>query len=207
MAAPVEADNLERLSRLVAGQAADVIELTWHLQQEQKCCSWRAGLAYYCCSGPTPRTCSDGPATQTPLFTPVPRVKTRSGFGRHGHGCREFRHLDRACGETLLLVDLPLEEAVQVVKECSAEIREEYDRAGRARRSCWLGRRLWQGSQRQAPRVKSHHRRDSSLPSGTSRPPASRRARCPASAPTRTRPDIRTSSRFMKSARPSARRT
>jgi hypothetical protein len=62
-----------------------------------------------------------------PLFTPVPRLKIRGGFGRHGTGCREFRHLDRACGEMLLLADLPLEEGVQVVKECIAEIREKYD--------------------------------------------------------------------------------
>ena len=60
-----------------------------------------------------------------PLFTPVPRLKIRGGFGRHGTGCREFRHLDRACGEMLLLVDLSFEEAAQVVKDGIAEIRAE----------------------------------------------------------------------------------
>ena len=39
-----------------------------------------------------------------PLFTPVLRLKIRGGFGRPGTGCRKFRRLDRACGETLLLV-------------------------------------------------------------------------------------------------------
>jgi hypothetical protein len=57
----------------------------------------------------------------------VLRLKIRGGFGRHGTGCREFRRLDRACGETLLLVDLSVGEAAQVVKDCIAGIRDASD--------------------------------------------------------------------------------
>jgi ATPase family associated with various cellular activities (AAA) len=127
VAAPVDADDLERLSRLVADRAADAIELPWHLQHERKALllARRSGVLLCLWAHPEEMQARSGHAE--PLFTPVPRLKTRGGFGRHGTGCREFRHLDRACGETLLLVDQPLEEAVQVVKECIAEIHEKYD--------------------------------------------------------------------------------
>ena len=127
VAAAIDADDLERLSRLVADRAADVIELPWHLQQDRKALllARRSGVPLLLWAHPEEMQARSGHAE--PLFTPVPRLKIRGGFGRHGTGCREFRHLDRACGETLSLVDLPLEEAVQVVTECIAEIHEKYD--------------------------------------------------------------------------------
>ncbi|MBI3929120.1 MAG: AAA family ATPase [Armatimonadetes bacterium] len=129
VAAPAGANDLERLSGLVAKRAPDVIELPWHLQQERKALALarRSGVPLLLWAHPEEMQARSG--HEEPLFTPVPRLKIRGGFGRHGTGCREFRHLDRACGETLLLVDLPLEEAAQVVKERIAEIREENDAA------------------------------------------------------------------------------
>lgn len=126
-AAPAGADDLERLTRLIAGRAADVIELPWRLQQDRKALALarRSGVLLLLWAHPEDMQARSGHAE--PLFTPVPRLKIRGGFGRHGTGCREFRHLNRACGETLLLVDLPLEEACEVVNECIAELREQND--------------------------------------------------------------------------------
>jgi hypothetical protein len=126
-AEPADGDDLERLSRLVADRAADVIELPWHLQQERKALvlARRTGVSLLLWAHPEDMQARSGHAE--PLFTPVPRLTIRGGFGRQGTGCREFRRLDRACGETLLLVDLPLERAAEVVKERIAEIREEHD--------------------------------------------------------------------------------
>jgi hypothetical protein len=62
---------------------------------------------------------------EEPLFTPVPRLKMRGGFGRNGTGCREFRRIHRACEETLLLVDLPIDKATEYVRDCIEDIRME----------------------------------------------------------------------------------
>jgi len=87
------------------------------------------------------------------LFTPVPRLKIRGGFGRNGTGCREFRHLDRACGETLLLVGLPFAEAAEVVRDCIAELREESDASPAEREgiSSWV--EDWRHDHSADPRV------------------------------------------------------
>jgi hypothetical protein len=117
--------DLERLSRVADDDAADVVELPWKLQQE------RRALAVVRKSGASlalwahPEDMQPRAGRDEPLFTPVPRLKIRGGFGRNGTGCREFRHLARACSDTLLLVNLPLEEAAEAVTDCIAEIREE----------------------------------------------------------------------------------
>ena len=153
VAVPADAGDLDRLSRLVADRAADVIELPWPLQQERKALvlARRSGVPLLLWAHPEDMQARSGHAE--PLFTPVPRLKIRGGFGRHGTGCREFRHLDRACGETLLLVDLSFEEAAQVVKDGIAEIREE-DEASPAEREGLAG---WEDDWRQdhdaSPRV------------------------------------------------------
>lgn len=127
-AAPAE-DDLERLSRLVADRAADVIELPWPLQQERRALvlARRSGVPLLLWAHPEEMQARSG--HEEPLFTPVPRLKIRGGFGRRGTGCREFRRLDQACGNTLLLVGLPLEAAAQVVKACIAELREHNEKS------------------------------------------------------------------------------
>lgn len=117
--------DLERLSRVVDDTNADVVALPWVLQHE------RRALALVRKSGESlllwahPEDMQARSRRDERLFTPVPRLKIRGGFGRNGTGCREFRHLARACGETLILVDLALEEAAEAVTDCLAEIREE----------------------------------------------------------------------------------
>lgn len=119
-----EAD-MERLSQIVGDTAADVIELPWALQHQRSALTLvrKAGVPLLLWAHPEDMQARSG--RDDPLFTPVPRLKIRGGFGRNGTGCREFRHLARACGETLMLVDLALDEAAEVVRDCLAEIREE----------------------------------------------------------------------------------
>jgi hypothetical protein len=151
--APAGQDDLKRLSRLVADRAADVIELPWQLQQERKAqvLARRSGVPLLLWAHPEEMQARSGRAE--PLFTPVPGLKIRGGFGRTATGCREFRRLHRACGETLLLVDLPLEEAAQVVKARIAEIREEYDASPAEREGLegWVDD--WRQDHNASPRV------------------------------------------------------
>jgi hypothetical protein len=153
VAAPAGAEDLGRLSRLVADRAADVIELPWRLQQERQALllARRAGVPLLLWAHPEEMQARSGHAE--PLFTPVQRLKIRGGFGRHGTGCREFRHLDRACDETLLLVDLPLEEAARVVTDCIAEIRDEHDLSPAEREGVAGWEDDWRQDHAASPRV------------------------------------------------------
>ncbi len=119
--------DLDRLGKLAADHAADVIELPWPLQHERKALvlTRKLGVALLLWAHPEDMQVRSG--RQERLFTPMQRLKIRGGFGRNGTGCREFRRLDRACGETMLLVDLSLDEAAEVVRDCIAGIREESD--------------------------------------------------------------------------------
>lgn len=121
-----EAD-LEQLTRVAGDTSADVIELPWALQHERRALALvrRSGTPLVLWAHPEDMQARSG--RDEPLFTPVPRLKIRGGFGRNGTGYREFRHLQRACGETLMLVDLALEEAAEAVRDCVAEIRAEDD--------------------------------------------------------------------------------
>jgi hypothetical protein len=88
-----------------------------------------------------------------PLFTPVPRLKIRGGFGRNGTGCREFRRFDRACEETLLLVDLPFEESAEYVRDCIKETRRESTAAPAEREGLVGWVEDWRQDHRALPRV------------------------------------------------------
>lgn len=116
-----------------------MIELPWPLQHDRRAQvpARRSGVALLLWAHPEDMQARSG--HDEPLFTPVPRLKVRGGFGRQGTGCREFRHLDRACGETLLLVDLALDEAGEVVSDCIDAIRAEHDESPieRERLSRW----------------------------------------------------------------------
>ncbi len=119
------ASELERLTRIVADRAADVIELPWELQQERRTLALTRKLGVPLLLWAHPEEMQARSGRKERLFTPVPRLKIRGGFGRNGTGCREFRHLDRACENTLILVDLPFEESAELLEDCIADIREE----------------------------------------------------------------------------------
>ena len=60
-----------------------------------------------------------------PLFTRPRGLKSDGGFGRLGTRCLEFRRLDRACDEVLVLVGLSEAEAVDSLVEALEELQEE----------------------------------------------------------------------------------
>src|SRR5207344_2597268 len=96
--------DVERLPRVVGEIAADVVAIPWALQHERMALTIvrKSGESLLLWAHPEDMQARSG--RDEPLFTPVPRLKIRGGFGRNGTGCREFRHLRRACGEALLLV-------------------------------------------------------------------------------------------------------
>lgn len=147
------AADLERLTRVVAGRAADVVEIPWALQHDPQTLAFarRSGAPLLLWAHPQDMQVRSG--RDEPLFTPVPRLKIRGGFGRNGTGCREFRRLDRACGETLLLVDLDLDEAAEILRDCIAEIREESEGSPAEREglSGWV--EDWRQDHKTSPRV------------------------------------------------------
>jgi hypothetical protein len=147
-----EAD-LERLSRVVDDAVADVVAIPWALQHERSALTLvrKSGESLLLWAHPQDMQARSG--RDEPLFTPVPRLKIRGGFGRSGTGCREFRHLARACGEALILVDLDFEAAAEEVRDCLAELREEHDAppAEREGLAGWVGD--WQEQHRASPRV------------------------------------------------------
>jgi hypothetical protein len=145
--------DLERLSWVVGDTAADVVELPWELQHERRALALvrKSGASLVLWAHPEDMQARAG--RDEPLFTPVPRLKIRGGFGRNGTGCREFRHLERACDETLLLVDLPLEEAAETVRDCIAEIREENNAPPTEREGLAGWVEDWQQQHSASPRV------------------------------------------------------
>src|SRR5439155_9762840 len=110
--------DLERLSGVVGDTAADVVEIPWDLQRERRALALvrRSGAPLLLLAHPEDMQARSG--RDEPLFTPGPRLKIRGGFGRNGTGCREFRHLERACGETRIRGALPREEAAEAGTDC-----------------------------------------------------------------------------------------
>lgn len=118
-------DEREVLASAISDRSADVVALSWRLQQDTavRALARRSGVLLLLWAHPLEMQARSGHPES--LFTPVGRLKTKGGFGRHGTGCREFRSLDRTCDETLLLVDVSLEEAGAALKEEISAIREE----------------------------------------------------------------------------------
>jgi hypothetical protein len=115
----------EALEEAIADRLAEVVELSWRLQQDPAVCTLarRSGVFLLLWAHPLEMQARSGHSE--PLFTPVRRLKTKGGFGRHGTGCREFRRMDRACDETLLLVNVPFDEASEYLKDYVISIRQE----------------------------------------------------------------------------------
>jgi len=115
----------EILEEVINKNAADIIALSWSIQQEKgmRTLLRRSGTLLLLWAHPldmqTRSSCSE------PLFTPSPRIKTRGGFGRNGTGCREFRSLDRTADEVLMLVGSNFDDAVENLREYIFSIREE----------------------------------------------------------------------------------
>ncbi|MBN1656076.1 MAG: hypothetical protein JXA30_20075 [Deltaproteobacteria bacterium] len=115
----------EDLKAAIADRSAEVVALSWRLQQEPavRTMTRRAGVLLLLWAHPLDMQARSGHSE--PLFTPVRQLRTKAGFGRTGTGCREFRQMNRTCDETVLLVDAPYTDASEYLRECIISIREE----------------------------------------------------------------------------------
>ncbi len=118
--------DADRLRDLIDARAADVIEIPWSLQRDRKVLTLtrKSGTSMLLWAHPEDMITRSGGRAEG-LLTPVRRLKSRGGFGRTGIACREFRQLDRACTETLMLVGLDLDAAARAAKDWISAIREE----------------------------------------------------------------------------------
>ncbi len=133
-------DATSALARIVAAGEADLIELPWELTEHRAALSFarRSGILLGLWAHPLEMQARSGHTG--PLFTRVGRLKTHGGFGRRGTGCVEFRRLQRACEEVLVLVGDSVDSALPLVKEVLAEHRApagDADPAERAGISDW----------------------------------------------------------------------
>lgn len=120
------ASDEDRLRDLIEARAAHVIEIPWSLQRDRQVLALarKSGTSMLLWAHPEDMITRSG-GRAAGLLTPVPRLTTHGGFGRTGAGCREFRQLDRACTETLMLVGLSVDDAARALSDCISAIREE----------------------------------------------------------------------------------
>ena len=115
----------EMLTEVINKRSADVIALPWSLQEDKgvQKLARRFGVMLLLWAHPLDMQARSGHSE--PFFTPSPRIKTKGGFGRNGTGCREFRRLDNASDEVLILVGSSFDEAADELQEYIVSIREE----------------------------------------------------------------------------------
>ena len=115
----------EILTEAINNGSAEVIALPWSLQEDRSVQKLirRLGVLLLLWAHPFDMQARSGHSE--PLFTPSPRIKTKGGFGRNGTGCREFRRLDNAADEVLLLTGSSFDEAVDDLEDYIVDIREE----------------------------------------------------------------------------------
>ena len=115
----------EILGEVIDRRSADVVALPWTLQKDSGIRTWvrRSGVLLLLWAHPLDMQARSGHSER--LFTPSTRIKTRAGFGRNGIGCLEFRSLDRASDEVLMLVNRSFDEAVRDLQDRIVNIREE----------------------------------------------------------------------------------
>jgi hypothetical protein len=115
----------EILTETIHKRSADVIALPWSLQEDKgvQKSARRLGVMLLLWAHPLDMQARSG--RSGPLFTPSSRIKTKDGFGLRGTGCREFRRLDNAADEVLMLVGSSFDEAVEELQDCISGIREE----------------------------------------------------------------------------------
>lgn len=109
----------------INNRSADVIALPWSFQEDRSVRKLirRSGVLLLLWAHPLDMQARSG--RLEPLFTPSPRIKTKGGFGRNGTGCREFRRLNNAADEVLLLTKTSFDEAVHELEDYIADIRQE----------------------------------------------------------------------------------
>jgi hypothetical protein len=114
----------QALEAAISGRSADVVALSWGLQQDGKVLRLARQSGALILLWAHPLDMQARSRHTAPLFTPVGRLKTKGGFGRNGTSCKEFRRLDRACTDYLLLVDATFEEAAEALEETVLSIQQ-----------------------------------------------------------------------------------
>ena len=115
----------ELLTETIDKRCADVIALPWSLQEDKgvQKSARRLGMILLLWAHPLDMQVRSG--RSEPLFTPSSRAKTKGGFGLRGTGCREFRRLDNAADEVVMLVGSSFDEAVEQLQDFIVGILEE----------------------------------------------------------------------------------
>ena len=118
-----DASSEARLEELIRRRGADLVALPWAPTRDA---SWlslcrRSGKTVALWAHPLEMQARSGRVE--PVFTPVKRLSTHGGFGRRGTGCREYRHLARACEYVLDLIGLSEAEAAQELMAAVEDLR------------------------------------------------------------------------------------
>lgn len=119
----VDAETEDMLTDAIENSAADVVAISWDLQQDKKILkrARMAGTLLLLWDHPQNLVAR---SNQSVVFTPSRRLKTRGGFGRRGTACLEFRRLDRACDGVVDLTDLSVDDAAKELEAWLAEAKE-----------------------------------------------------------------------------------
>ena len=113
------------LDEVINRRSSDIVALPWALQKDSgiRTLVRRSGVLLLLWAHPLDMQARSGHSE--PLFTPSRRIKIRAGFGRNGVGCLEFRSLNRAADEVIMLVNRSFDEAVRDLQHLIVNIREE----------------------------------------------------------------------------------
>lgn len=115
----------ELFMEAINNRSGDVIALPWSFQEDRSVRKLIRSFGLLLLLWAHPLDMQDRSGRLEPLFTPSPRIKTKGGFGQKGTGCREFRRLNNAADEVLLLIDRSLDEAVDDLESYIVDIRQE----------------------------------------------------------------------------------
>jgi len=131
--------DLACLRETTSSRVADVVALPWELQQVRSALAECRKLGRLAGLWAHPIDMQARSGWTEALFTPSKKLTTRGGFGRLGTACTEYRRLDRACDEILLLVGMTVDEAVEELKVLIEDYRrpEPDDPAERAGIAGW----------------------------------------------------------------------
>jgi hypothetical protein len=113
------------LTEALEKKDAEVIALPWTLQREVKLHAWLRRSGRLLALWPHPLEMQERSGRLQPMFTPSRRLKDRSGFGRGGTSCLEFRMLDRSVDATLRLVRTPFDEACNALRNSLERMRRK----------------------------------------------------------------------------------
>jgi hypothetical protein len=113
------------LTEALEKKDAEVIALPWALQREVKLHTWLRRSGRLLALWAHPLEMQERSGRSQPLFTPSRRLKDRSGFGRGGTSCLEFRMLDRSVDAILKLVRTPFDEACHALRNSLERMRKK----------------------------------------------------------------------------------